>query len=82
MHISMDQVHDVLNELQAASHVNSEGPGYTKLVCLDVPVEELCKQAVEIKTARAKQVKMPKSKLKVIVYYYMYILRYNFTGAT
>lgn len=53
---------------QAAAHVNSESPAFSGLVSLNVPVEEMCKQAVELKTARAKHVKMPKSKLKVRVY--------------
>jgi len=51
--------------LQAANHVNTGATAFSGLACLDVPVNELCKNAVEAKTARAKQVKMPKSKLKV-----------------
>ena len=45
--------------------MNTGATAFSGLACLDVPVNELCKNAVEAKTARAKQVKMPKSKLKV-----------------
>ena len=45
--------------------VNSEGTTFSGLVSLNVPAEEVCKQAIEMKSARAKQVKMPKSKFKV-----------------
>ncbi|XP_053378963.1 uncharacterized protein LOC123526458 [Mercenaria mercenaria] len=52
-----------INE-KAASLVNSEGSAFSGLVSLKVPVDEVCKQAAEMKTARAKQVKLPKSKFK------------------
>ncbi|XP_060567866.1 uncharacterized protein LOC132726551 [Ruditapes philippinarum] len=52
-----------INE-KAASLVNTEGTAFSGLVSLNVPAEEVCKQAVEMKSARAKQIKMPKSKFK------------------
>lgn len=52
-----------INE-KAASLVNSKGVTFTGLVSVNLPVEEICKQAAELKTARAKQIKMPKSRLK------------------
>ena len=50
---------------QAASKVNPETAMYTGLVSLEVPVEKLCEQAMEMKTARAKQVKTTRSKATV-----------------
>lgn len=53
-----------INE-KAASKVNPERAMYTGLVSLEVPVEKLCEQAMEMKTARAKQVKTTRSKATV-----------------
>ena len=45
--------------------MNSESTTYSGLVSLSVPAEEICKQAAELKTARAKQVKVAKPKIQV-----------------
>ena len=57
----MDRVKSSLF-FQAASKVNTERALYSGLVSLEVPVDKLCEQVLETKTARAKQVKPAKRK--------------------
>lgn len=52
-----------INE-KALSHVNAEGTVFSGLVSLSLPAEEICKEAAELKTARAKPAFQPKSKNK------------------
>ena len=58
---------------QAASKVNTERALYSGLVSLEVPVDKLCEQVLETKTARAKQVKPAKRKAVSIFVHMLYL---------
>ncbi|KAL4221573.1 hypothetical protein ACF0H5_019830 [Mactra antiquata] len=58
-----DSVKTEINE-KVASLVNTTGPAFSGLISLNIPDDEICKQAAEQKTIRAKQVILPESKFQ------------------